>query len=280
MNVLEATVTPDPTDDGRWNFYPIGDPHLDAAATDRKRLEQYIAHIARDPHAFWICVGDLLDGTTPDHRWFEIQAVDRDVLLNMDKYVSYCLLELEGVFAPLKNKPGVILQGNHDIRQGGTMWSGLAWELARRIGAQYGGDECMVRVRVPNRPNRNTAYMWTIHAHHGVGGGLLPGGKLNRHVRDMSQLCDADIYVRGHVHDSMTRIQPIYTVNKRGKARLATRYRAFVTAPAFWPTRKEGLNNYASRKGYPPTDDGLIYLECHSPSKDHDGRIFRKECPF
>ena len=286
MNVLEISIDSEPVDYGRWRLYPIGDPHLDAAATDRKRLEQYIAHIAADPHAIWICVGDLLDGTSPHHRWFEVQAVDRDILLNMDKYVSYCLLELEAVFAPLRGIPGVMLQGNHDIRQGGTLWSGLAWELARRIGAQYGGDECLIRVSASTTQSRGNA-ITKIHAFHGAGGGLLPGGKLNRHIRDMSQLCDADIYVRGHVHDSMCRIQPIYSCNIKGKARLQTRYKAFITAPAFWPTRKEGLNNYASRKGYPPSDPGLVYLERHNPNggcqtdgSRHDGKIYRKECPF
>jgi hypothetical protein len=30
--------------------------------------------------------------------------------------------------------------------------------------------------------------------------------------------------------------------------------------------RVEGVNSYASRKGYPPSDDGLIYLEVANPS--------------
>jgi hypothetical protein len=284
MNVLEVDVPTEAVGRGAWRFYAIGDPHLDALATDRKRLEAYIAHIAADPHSMWVLVGDMLDGTTPSHRWFEVQAIEPTILMQMDRYISAALVELEAVFSPLKGTAGIILQGNHDMRKGGTLWSGLAWEMARRLEVQYGGDEVLIRAKAPDgppRPNRG-ATSWTVHAFHGAGGGLLPGGKINRHVRDMSQLADADIYVRGHVHDSMCRIQPCYSITQRGTPRLITKYKAFITAPAFWPARTENLNSYPSRKGYPPSDEGLIYLECLNPrSTSNTGkRMVRHECPF
>ena len=293
MNVLEAEIVSEQTGGGRWRFYPIGDLHVDAAATDRDKIKRYIARIAADPNAFWVCVGDLVDGTTPSHKWFEVGAVAPDVLVNMDRYVSHAMLELENLLAPLAKVPGVMIQGNHDIRHGGTLWSGLVWEIARRLNenhggsVQYGGDECMVRLHVaPNTSAKNTqtgTYVYVIHAFHGAGGGMYPGGKVNRYENTIGKLTDADIMVRGHVHDSDIRIIPQYTVTRgRGRARLKEKRRAFITAPAFWPARKEGLNNYASRKGYPPNDDGILILNLECPDRrgKHDGRMWREELPL
>ena len=294
MNVLDVTVKTERVNSGQFRVYPIGDLHLDAAATDRSRLNTYIQKIAADPYSFWVLVGDLLDGTTPSHRWFEISAVAPDVLINMDRYIAHSMLELEHCLAPLATRPGVVIQGNHDLRPGGTLWSGLCWEITRRLNEvkdsaqiQYGGDECLIRLRAPEQRSggakgKDNHFFYTIHVHHGAGGGIYPGGKVNRFENTISKLTDADIMIRGHVHDSDIRIVPYYTVTRRGPVRLKEKKRVYITAPAFWPGRKEGLNNYASRKGYPPNDEGIMYLNIELPSRKgrHDGKMWRSELPI
>ena len=296
MNVLEVVIDAEPISAGRFRVYPIGDLHLDEKGVDRARLNAYIAKIAADPHAMWVLVGDLLSGTTPSHKWFTVGAVDPDVLLNMDRYLAHSMLELERVLEPLAAVPGIIIQGNHDLRHGGTLWSGLCWEIARRLNEkqgsariQYGGDECIVRLKAKvNRyakddKGRNLHYVYVLHAHHGAGGGMYPGGKVNRYENTIGKLTDADVMIRGHVHDSDFRIVPIYTVTKKGaEPRLKTRHRAFITTPSFSPARSEGLNNYASQKGYPPSDEGIMFLNVELPvsSGRSDGKMWREELPI
>ena len=296
MNVLEVVVDTEPINGGRFRVYPIGDLHLDEAGVDRSRLDSYIAHIAADPYAMWVLVGDLLSGTTPSHKWFTAEAVEPDVLLNMDRYLAHSMLELERVLEPLAAVPGIVIQGNHDLRHGGTLWSGLCWEIARRLNdkqgsarIQYGGDECIVRLRAKahryeGTKQKNLHYVYVLHAHHGAGAGMYPGGKVNRYAHTIGLLTDADIMIRGHVHDSDLRIVPTYTVTKKGTTpRMKTRYRAFVTAGSFSPARTPGLNTYASQKGYPPSDEGVMYLNIDLPCKGAggpDGKMWRSELPI
>jgi hypothetical protein len=244
--------------------------------------------VASDPHGVWIGVGDWIDGTTPGHRFYDgatVNALVPDVLENADRYVTYCIEALIDILSPLSTRPGVILQGNHDVRRG-IQWSGLAWALANRMGpnVQYGGDECLVRLRAETVSPTRGANVWVLHCAHGAGGGLLPGGKLWRHQRDVTSLTDADIAIRGHVHDSFARVLPIYSVSRKGDVRLIEKPRAFITAPGFMRNRIEGVNAYPATKTLPATDAGLIYLEVSNPRPgkkwSHGGHIRRVEAPF
>ena len=292
MNVLNIDVTTEPPNQGRFRVYPIGDLHWDEKTCDRDRFRRYRDMIAADPHSLWVFVGDAISGTTPGHRFFDpatTQALDPEVFVNLDKYVTFMLDELVNEMEPLAGRPGVIIQGNHDVRKG-IQWSGLAWALANRLGpsVQYGGDEALVRVRASTANKKRGRSVWTIHCCHGAGGGMLPGGKLWRHQRDITSLTTAEIAIRGHVHDSLTRIIYLYDVTRKNeKPHLVEVPRAFVTAPGFMRSRIEGVNSYAATKTYPSTDAGLIYIEVHNPvygnperSDTHAGRIFRHECPF
>jgi hypothetical protein len=272
---------------GRWRLYPIGDPHIDEAKCNRKRLGQYLRLIASDPHGIWVCVGDWISGTTPTHKFFEFGSFDPGIIMRGDDYIAACMLEVERTFEPLKDRPGVCLQGNHDLRFGGTKWSGFGWEIARRLGATYARDECLFKVGANSRgttSSKGRRYYWTVHAHHGAGGGYKPGGKVNRYQDTTAARIDADIHIRGHVHDSDARILPIRTLTKRKPWKLLKRPKAWVTAPSFVEHISEGVHDYSSRSAFPVADEGIIYLEIANPTmgKDRDwsGRIIRKECEF
>ena len=290
MNVLEARIESEPVDGGKWRLYALGDLHIDSKLTDIERIKKFVRLIAADPHAYWIFVGDAVDGTTPSHHFFEPDLVVPDIMANMSQYVAATLVMLDRILEPLKRKPGLVIQGNHDLRKGGTLWSGISWELARRLDdgsglVAFGGDEALVRLKV-STPNKTRGdCIWVIHAAHGAGGGMYPGAKVNRFVNTVGHRTNADILVRGHVHDSDTRIVPVFDVTRKGpKPRLVKKHRAYMTAPSFMACAVEGVTSYASRKGYPPNDEGLIYLAVDNPTAngkaENYGRIYRMEAPF
>ena len=280
MNVLSLSVQTEPgVGDGSFRIYPVGDIHIDLLKCDRQRLRAYIKLIASDPHAMYVLLGDLVDGTTIGHRFMELQVIRPDVLLNMNEYASALITELSLELEPLKDTPGVILQGNHDIRQG-VQYSGFAPEVARRVDAQYGGDECLIRVMANGTNKTRGSTVWVVEAYHGAGGGQQPGAKINRQQRVQSLLTDADVSLSAHTHDSISRVVPTYTVSRKGPVRLMERPRAFIIAPGFVRNRMEGVNDYASRKGLPPNDQGLVYLECINQRTNVDRKIIRHEAPF
>lgn len=276
MNVMSLDVSTDGDGRGEWRLHVIGDLHLDGIATDRKRIKDHIDFVASDPHSIYIVVGDLVDGSTPGHRFFDTAVIRPDVLMQMGNYVDYMTRELVELFEPLAGRSGIFIQGNHDIRKG-IDYSGIVGNVATQIGARYGGDEVMVRIHA-NRQDGTRPQMWKLYAHHGNGGGSFPGSKVNRFQHTVGVLADADLYVRGHVHDSDCRIIHKISVNNKGKARLTQSPRAFLTAPGYTPDRTDGVDGYAGQKGLPPLDHGIIFLHCQNErSGKYPKKIFREE---
>ena len=276
MNVMSLDVTTDGDRRGEWRLHVIGDLHLDGIATDRTRIKDHIEFVAADPHSIYIVVGDLIDGSTPGHRFFDTSVIRPEVVRNMNSYVDYMAEELIELFGPLENHSGIFIQGNHDIRKG-IDYSGIVGRVAAAVGGRYGGDECLVRIHAP-RPDGTHPQSWKLYAHHGNGGGSFPGAKVNRFQHTIGVLADADIYVRGHVHDSDVRIINKVSVSSAGKPRLTTSPRAFLTAPGYTPDRTDGVDGYAGQKGLPPLDHGIMFLHCQNQMTGYTPkRIFREE---
>ena len=243
---------------GHFNFYPIGDLHLDDTGFNEVRCKRYIAHIANDPQAIAVYVGDTVNGTTPGHKHFEAGAVRKKFLTNMDRYVTFALDCAESLLQPLKEAgvPVATVQGNHDMRM---EWSGFSWALAQRLGFAYLGDGGFVRCRTgTTRRGTSGLYTTTVFATHGSGGGRRPGGKVN----DMQQTIEAvqaDVIVKGHLHDASVRIVDRYGIPASGALELERRSVALLRAPAFLETI-QNHTGYATREGYGLSDRTLSYL--------------------
>jgi DNA repair exonuclease SbcCD nuclease subunit len=126
-------VDKDTSAHGTVSLYAIGDTHLDLKTSDHDRIEKYVAHIAADPQAVAVFVGDLLDGRVPGRKHFDADAVRLDFLERLKSYVNHGLEVAEGLFRPLiKAKvPLVCVSGNHDDY---LEEIGLTAELVRRLG--------------------------------------------------------------------------------------------------------------------------------------------------
>jgi len=263
---------------GLWRLYPIGDLHVDKKAFDEDLFRAYVKHIAEDPHGVWISLGDYVDGTTPDNRYHGPSTLKLSTLEQMHHYIAWQLDRLEELFEPLKGKPGVMLEGNHD-KFGGLRYSGFVWELARRIGAHFGGVEALIRATaiMPHHKRQGYGYNWVIYARHGSGGGYLPGGKINRLQNTSFSIAPrADIYLSAHVHDSMARILTVHDITRKGKVVLRKRPVALIIAPSFAQGRVAQVSGYEGERGLPATDQGIIYLEIENPRGDQSGGKMRR----
>lgn len=265
----------DTTAHGAISVYAIGDTHLDLKTSDHDRIESYFKHIAKDPCAVAVFVGDLLDGRVPGRKHFDSDAVRTDFLEHLKSYVNHGLEVAEGLFKPLiKAKvPVICVSGNHDDY---LEEIGLTAELVRRLGgsARYLGGEGFIRINATSAKRRDrSAYTVKLYATHGYGGGRRPGAKINQ-MQHLYEWVDADVVIAGHVHDGSIRIIPSYTVQEKGNLALVTRPRVMYRAPSFVRRAIQGVVTYAGRKSFPSTDEGLQYVRLDPQER----RAVRYEC--
>lgn len=261
---------------GVLSIYAIGDTHLDLKTSDHDRLAAYIDHIAKDPCAVAVFVGDLLDGRVPGRKYFDADAVRVDFLERLKSYVNHGLEVAEQFFKPLikARVPLICVSGNHDDY---LEEIGLTAELVRRLGgtARYLGGEGFVRINSTSSKRRGSegSYVTKLYATHGYGGGRRPGAKINQ-MQHLYEWVDADVVIAGHVHDGMIRVIPSYTVQERGNLALVTRPRVMYRAPSFVRRAIPGVVTYAGKKSFPSTDEGLQWVRL-DPS---ERRAVRHEC--
>lgn len=248
-------------------MYPIGDTHVEKVHFDEARFRRYISDIANDPHGIWAFVGDAVEGRTPD-----MAKYDPDVIRPEFKNSDYFFLiqeTLADLFKPLRNRPGMVVKGNHDEY---IKWGGISNFLASISGGIYLDGEGIVRV---NCDLEGKSRSLLVYARHIIGGGQTPGGKLNAANR-MSSLVEADIYLAGHIHNHAAQIAPQYSVPRRGKLSLIARDAAVHVATSFLRPKMEGYVDYTGKKGYSPPDQGLVYLKVDLENM----RMFRGEMTY
>lgn len=268
-------LTRETSGDGECRVYPVGDMHADDQGFDEERFQKYITHIIEDPWSFCVIVGDLVNGTTPGHKHFEMDTLRREWQTNVDRYVTFSLDKVSDLLIPLVQAgvPTALVQGNHDRRM---EWAGFSDAVARRLGFAYLGDGGFLRLKTgQTRPGGGSAfYSTSVFATHGSGGGKRPGGKINNMQQTM-ELVDADIIIKGHLHDANLRIVERLSVAKRGSCRFEVVPVALMRAASFL-TPVHDYTNYAVRKEFGLLDRSLEYVYVNP----RDKAIMKRCCDF
>lgn len=258
---------------GKFRLYLIGDLHADRKAFQLDRFKRWRKAIINDPDSVAIFLGDAFEGRTPGQKHFNIGTLRPPFVLNMERYVDFCLGAAEQLLKPITDagRPLFTIRGNHDSYQ---EWSGFSGALARRVGATYLDGAGIIRLHTGG-PQGTAKYVTTVYATHGFGGGRTPGPKLNN-LMSLRGVCDADIYCAAHVHDQMARVVPMLTVPAKGQLRLQRRDVAFLRAAAFLEQGMPNEGGYDQDHAYPVSDNGLVVLEVDP----HYRKMRRVEAPF
>jgi hypothetical protein len=256
---------------GEFALYCIGDLHADRKSFQEERFKQWRRAIIEDPHAVAIFLGDAFEGRTPGQKHFNTGTLRKPFLLNMERYVDFCLDVGESLLKPITDagRPLFTIRGNHDSYQ---QWSGFSGALARRCGATYLDGAGMIRLKTGRG---GAQYTTTVYATHGWGGGRTPGPKLNN-LMALRGVCDADVYCAAHVHDQMSRVVSMVSVPTKGALQLITRPVAFLRAGAFLEQAMAGEGGYDQDHAYPPGDSGLVVLHVNPKYRT----MRRVEAPF
>jgi len=262
LNIAEFDIKSNPS---RFiTLYPIGDIHLEKFHFDEDRFNRYILEIAEDPYGFWVFVGDAIEGRVPGQRFYDPDVI-RPQYKNSD-YMFQVQEKMKEMFAPLRDRPGVVVKGNHDDYQ---QWSGISQFLASVSGGHYLGGEGMFRINADLTGKTRSLVGYVRHI---IGGGRRAGNKVNK-AEDMALVADADFYIAGHIHDSFARVSSRFTIPRRGELKLAAKPSVKIIAPSFLHDRLQGFDDYAGKKGLPPTDSGIIAIDIDCENM----RFYRRE---
>lgn len=262
MNVVDLKV--ESSGSGTVEIFAIGDLHSDRREFNESRFKAYRDHIIarkrKGEPCICVFVGDAMEGRTPGMKHFDAACVRPEFLTNLDSYIKQSLDWNTRLMKPLVEAavPLVVVEGNHDRFQ---EYAGYAAMLADRLGAHFLGGEGFIRIRSGSQRNtKGGLYTTVIYATHGSGGGKRPGGKIND-MQATLEWVDADVVIKGHVHDGAIRIIHRFGVPRKGNAvELVKTPQVLYRAPSFVERSILGVVNYAGRQGYPSSDDGLQWV--------------------
>lgn len=252
-----------------FRLWHITDTHIGARACNEKLLRQHIKLIEADPNAYWLAGGDQIDSISHagDKRYkpetlaswvlgeSDVMGVQGDYWLNL--------------FKPIAHKCIAILEGNHEWEARKHYARDIYKEMVRGL-AHYAGVEAgdlalgaggFVLPTFARQAGTQTANHWRlrIFAHHGFGGGRLPGGHaltLGRALADF----EADLVLMGHRH--VLSVVPKVIQRHNGTF---TRYGVFM--PSYLNStlepRPDGMpvDTYPELMGLPATPVGAFPIE-------------------
>jgi hypothetical protein len=198
IKVLKHRIRYEISDEFR--IYFITDPHIGSFFCDEDLLKADVKKIAEDPNAYWIGGGDyaeFINRSDKRHR----ESTLAPWLHGKDDISELQIKRIAKIVEPIRDKCLGLCKGNHEDF----------------ILDRYERDVYAHIVEMTTSPDRQIRLGWggfvvifwddgskarwktTIFAHHGSGGGLLPGG----HALTLGRLptwYDFDIAMLGHRH--------------------------------------------------------------------------------
>lgn len=254
----------------------LGDIHLGHAGCDKQKLIETIEYIRQKPNCYWIGMGDYAECINVNDKRFDAQSVDPDFTIkDLGDLVKKQYSIIKKLLFPIRNRCIAILCGNHEetvrLKNFRDIASGLAEELKVRPKQRlYLGYSGFIRLKLKRMAGdgkyHSTVYL--IYAHHGWGSARTSGAKVNR-LDNFTKGFDADLIMIAHEHKKI--IAPPVTmlsVPLRGERRLVERKRIAVMTGGFLRGYQEGIQSYVERKGYNPSDLGVVRVILRCERRD------------
>lgn len=180
---------------------PIGDIQWTGKSghTALGSLQRHI-HTALQYNAHFIGMGDYIDFMSPSNRTRIRSAALYDTAEDVIEAAGIGLMEeiLKEALEPTKDRWIGLLEGHHfSSLKDGTTTDTL---LAKRLGTVPLGTSALVRIEFlaktgAKKPRYVSVVLW---AHHGAGGGTLPGAPLNKLYHQVASWERVDIFLMGH----------------------------------------------------------------------------------
>jgi UDP-2,3-diacylglucosamine pyrophosphatase LpxH len=251
-------------------IYAIGDIHIGAAECDYEEFTRCIREIEEDDNCAVIVMGDVIDAVGTSDPRFEMECLDPrfqgpKALRNLPK--AQCDYAIKH-FRRIKDKIVAWLTGNHEdavkrhSAKAGYEFSPTDYMLEQleieEVGMDYEG-YLSLEFRADNAPKKG-ADVLTLYVHHGNGGGILPGGKMNKMDKALNAV-EADAFLMGHTHELLA--------GRKGRLRwedgvLSVHDMLMVNTGTFLKTyssdTEKKKSGYGARALYAPVSIGMARL--------------------
>lgn len=254
-----------------FKLWHITDPHIGAAACHEDRLSADIRRIADDPKAYWIGGGDYIDAIchVGDKR-YDPAALAPWALGESDVMGAQIDRTVE-MFKPIAHKCLGLISGNHESAALKYYSRNVYWEIVKGLARQIKkrpedlalGVQGFVVLHFRRYSKNSSGNGWplTIYAHHGYGGGRMPGGHALTLGRVLANY-ECDIALLGHRHVEMHVIHPVVMV--RGGT-IHTQHRMAIFTASYLGNKIERasgapVDSYAEQFGLPPLKIGASPL--------------------
>lgn len=243
------------TDEDEVIIYPLGDMHIGDAYASQSELKRILTKIKETPNAYCILNGDLVNNATRNSV--------SDVYAEQLSPMSQVMVALE-LLEPIKDKIISVTSGNHELRSNKDDGLDIMQFLCANLNIlpRYDRDGCYVFLTSGKAEGKNSKrekfQVYGIYHTHGSGGGKRAGSTANQ-MEDMTNIVDADLYIRGHSHRPMAFPIDYYRANfSNRKVSKITQYMVTTNAFLNW-------GGYAEQKGYRPTTIVVpgIHLKAH-----------------
>jgi len=249
---------------------PLGDIHWGVMNCAEGLLLEWVERIRADRDCWWVGMGDMLEAINFTDRRFDPRVIaGRYRVMDLRDLPMLQARELVGVLGSIADRCIGWHTGNHEetilLRYHEDVTGWMCTELGL-AGGGYGGryleNNAMTVLEVRRRGRRTLRYR--IYSEHGRGSGRTAGGSLNSLLR-LSSNFDADIYLRGHVHQRMAVVQPRLRVEyeprrRAGRLSLEDWDQVFCLTGTFYRTYLEGSTSYAEQRSYAPTPLGPLVV--------------------
>jgi hypothetical protein len=175
---------------------PFGDIHRDSDMHAHSHWQEFLDYAKAQKNAIFLGMGDYTDGISTSERIIlndhSIHDTTKRTLDDVYKGVARTLGNELGF---MRGRTIGMLGGNHyfSFPNGDT----TDHILAAHLGAKFLGVCALIRIKLDLGRHSNLCF--DIFAHHGKGGGGLPGSQFNT-IEKMLQTADADFYLMGHTH--------------------------------------------------------------------------------
>lgn len=181
-------------------LYPISDVHLGAAEHMTRKWELFCQDILKDPRAYILLGGDLINNATRNSvsNIFEETMRPRE-----QKKLMVSMLE------PLKDRILCAVTGNHERRSTKDADDDPTYDIMCKLDLEhlYRENLAFVKIRVGedtspsgHRTHGRDRPTYVFAVTHGAGGGILTGGAVNRNERFGYILDGVDALIVGHTH--------------------------------------------------------------------------------
>lgn len=181
-----------------FKLIPFGDVHRDSDMHADTHWQEFLDYAKTQKNALFLGMGDYTDGVSTSERIVLSDTGLHDTTKRtMDRVYKGVAKTLTNELSFMRGRLLGLLGGNHyfDFGDGDT----TDHVLAGALGTKFLGVCSFIRLSLRFKGRPNTRQNLDIFAHHGAGGGSLPGSTFNT-IEKMLNTADADFYLMGHDH--------------------------------------------------------------------------------